>query len=116
MELGCEDTEPDTEPACEETEPEGERSAQPERTASDEPKQQMMPRPPKGWYFDAEAEYPWQFRQIVMQESNWCASWLLQAKNLRVMEWEKVPCHGSAWDATVLRGHQDDVMAWTSKP
>lgn len=93
-----------------------ERTAEAAQTTYKQPWPSTMQPLPKGWLLVPGADYPWRLTQPVIQESNWRATWVLEAKDLQAVQWEKMPLHGEAWDVTLLRGHQDDVTAWAGKP
>ncbi|KAK4243563.1 hypothetical protein C7999DRAFT_18098 [Corynascus novoguineensis] len=95
--------------------------------------------PSRGWRFDRTAEFPWCFRQVVQEESNWRGTWILQVKDMLGMDWGTVlvpnesgrggkyqrkptkhlpfmPEMQDSDDPVVLcDGRQDDLMVWLGK-
>ncbi|KAB5536005.1 hypothetical protein GE09DRAFT_1062914 [Coniochaeta sp. 2T2.1] len=48
-----------------------------------------------GWHRDKnpQAEFPWSYRQVVDEESNWRGTWTLEVREMQAMDWgiERVP-------------------------
>ncbi|GKT46075.1 uncharacterized protein ColSpa_06256 [Colletotrichum spaethianum] len=41
----------------------------------------------KGWKYRPNAEVPWRLEQVVEKEENWRGTWVLEVKDLRMMDW-----------------------------
>lgn len=98
--------------------------------------------PRRGWQFNRADEFPWRYRQIVYEESDWRGTWTLEVKDMQGMDWGtpvRAPnengCGGKyqhkptkhlpfppntrqqRGDSVVLSdGGQDDLLCWLGKP